>query len=149
MTHNQKTGTPEIPPTALVEVPAVFRVGIGGFWGPSYEVEWLDAELHYRWEREGRHGQEVIIPSVEHWRQLKGALDRIKVWKWAHHYEQPVLDGTGWSLQVEWGQQTLETSGSNAYPTRTGAQSAGFDPTPPFKEFLAAISRLVGGRTFK
>ena len=150
MTDNLK-----VPPSSnrkansYAEVPSTFAASIGGYGGDSFAVECTDGKLLYRkhdWHTERR---EVLSPSPQQWQQFTSMLDQINVWVWKERYEQPILDGTSWSLHVEWGDKSVETSGSNGYPTATGALSKAFDPTPVFRTYLKAVSQLLGGRTFR
>ena len=39
------------------------------------------------------------------------------IWKWKPHYNnQSILDGTQWSLEIEYGDAMISCSGSNSYP---------------------------------
>lgn len=59
----------------------------------------------------------VINPSLEERWAFRQAVDEIDIWKWESHYEIPeIIDGTGWSLVLEYHDAFNRSIWSNAYP---------------------------------
>jgi hypothetical protein len=80
---------------------------------------------------------EVTRPTAAAWELFADAFEEAGVFGWAAGYsDRSVVDGTYWGLRCSWGGRAVESGGANAFP-------AGFDG------FCAAVSRLVGGRTFR
>lgn len=80
---------------------------------------------------------ESVAPSAAAWETFAAVLERLDVFDWLASYEdRSVLDGTYWAFSCSWASRTVDSSGANAYP-------AGFD------ELCAALTRLVGGRSFR
>lgn len=133
------------------ERPERFKVGIGGFFGPSYAVELTDkGELLYSHNQktfvsaEGTVRETVAVPP-DAWRAFCAELDAIGVWAWKPRYENPgVMDGTQWYVEIAVGGRSIASTGYNEYPGGT---------LPPdgdrFPRFLRAVSALLGGRAFK
>ncbi len=120
--------------------PEVFRAQIGGFPGPFYEVSWDEALL--KWTDFEK--LETIRPEAIDWQRFWSELDKIKIWEWEQRYDNPhVLDGTSWSVHIEYQGKSLKSSGSNAYPDSKGAA-----PGKVFKKFCRAVSNLVDGKDF-
>ncbi|TXH73364.1 MAG: hypothetical protein E6Q88_05395 [Lysobacteraceae bacterium] len=124
---------------------ARFEVAIGGFFGPSFEVRAEGpAQLVYR---ANRHSfvtapgtkQTKIKVSPAQWRAFCAEIEDIGVWSWKSRYENSsVNDGTKWSVRMQFGANTLDASGYNAYPEQER-----------FNRFLRAVRELIGGREFR
>ncbi|MEW6689334.1 MAG: hypothetical protein AB1452_09635 [Pseudomonadota bacterium] len=78
----------------------------------------------------------TVKPSVAQWRAFRQSLDRLNVWQWQPRYHAPVLDGTGWSLQIEYADRRLVANGHNSHPAS-------------FEAFLEAVNTLLGSRKFR
>ncbi|MFW5642554.1 MAG: hypothetical protein ACOCYQ_00875 [Alkalispirochaeta sp.] len=119
-------------------VPVFFKAWIGGFVGPSYELELVDGELHYRVFERGyeMHKNEVLTPNDNDWRRFLSQVDAVSLWQWEPVYQgQPAPDGTTWFVHLEDGTRTIESKGLNLYP-------------PLFTDYLRAVRALTGGRHF-
>lgn len=124
--------------------PNTFRFGIGGYTGDSYEVCWTGDSLEYRVYDPGFELRDVrlVNPPPHKWKLFWQWLDDNELWSWPEtcESETPLQDGTSWSVSIEVGGRRLYSAGANAYPdTRMSRQ------TPVFKQFLAALRRLLGG----
>lgn len=83
-------------------------------------------------------------PTQRKWLNFRKKLDAIGVWKWKRRYDNPnVLDGTQWSLEIDYGVRKRKTYGSNRYPGFKDEHD--MHQTPEFKAFLHALSLLLGG----
>jgi hypothetical protein len=123
--------------------PEKFEASIGGFFGPSYEVELQpDGTLLYMNSPhripEPRREREGIIVSEEQWREFREALDSANVWSWKEYYDSDILDGTQWELTIRYGDAYVSSGGSNNYP-----------PEEEFKQFEDAVRQLIGGKEFQ
>jgi len=128
-----------------LEPPELFSASIGGYMGPTYAVEKVKRGVQYRRYESGYELREIrmIRPDEEAWATFRRALDEIGVWDWLPEYADPgIMDGTGWSLELKWGDRAISTGGSNGYP-------GGSPDSPEFRGFLDAISSLIGGRPFR
>lgn len=124
--------------------PEIFSAAIGGFGGPYYQVIWKDGTLTYSTDLYGTPQKLLIEP--EQWRYFWKALIELGVWKWEERYNNPgVLDGTSWSIHIEYQGRSVKSFGSNAYP---GGEQR-IEPSVVFRRFCRAVSALVGGREFQ
>lgn len=150
-----------VPPTPRPNTvePIWFEFGIGGYFGPSYSLEWQDGCLRYdargideaddddgdHPRRREDHEAGTVTPTPARWRAFWRTLDRLGVWKWKKSYiTRGVCDGTGWSFIVRRGDRVLETGGLNGYPGKKGPE-----PSDDFERFLRALSRLAGGKVIR
>lgn len=78
----------------------------------------------------------TVMPSDAQWRAFRESLDRLNVWQWRPEYRRPILDGTGWSLNIQYNDRRLIAAGHNSYPDN-------------FEAFLEAVNTLLGGRKFR
>jgi len=125
--------------------PEKFEASIGGFLGPSYEVELQsDGTLHYMDNMDSPYdipirGKERsgITVSEDQWREFREALDNANVWSWKEYYDSEVYDGVQWGLTIKYGDAYVSSGGSNNYP-----------PEEEFKQFEAAVMRLIGDKDF-
>ena len=123
--------------------PTVFVASIGGFSGQSFKIELNDdGNLVYLQNPSGftewGGTSEEIMVTEEMWNEFRDRLNRAEVWKWQRRYDDPkVADGTVWKLKIEYTDQTIASSGSNAYPKEEH-----------FKTFLDAVSELADGKPF-
>lgn len=119
--------------------PSKFLASIGGYTGSSYSVRWEGGWLIYESYGYGYEKEDELRyhPAFDEWERFWDAIDGINLWTWEDRYENPdMMDGTNWSVELVWGDQQIKSYGSNAYP-------------PKFKQFCAAVSGLLQGRTFQ
>ena len=111
----------------------VFKFSIGGYFGPSFLVEWKDGELlcktSYLSHFENAEPTEVFI-WVKDDPQWKDVLDYLATRIWKEVYFEEVMDGTGWELEVFSNTINIKSHGSNAYP-------------PGFKTFLKLLNKVL------
>lgn len=131
---------------SYLEEPRVFRASVGGFFGPSFSVEWQGDQLVYKC-REGteERGRLQVRPTVARWRRFWDACDRIGVWSWPRSYSSSglVKDGRGWELEIDSLRGSVRSEGDNAYPP-----GGDLDETKEFRTLCRAISSLVGPPPF-
>ena len=123
-------------------IPDKFSAVIGGFFGSTYGVALRDGTLYYT-ERKARTGpadatsSATIKPTAEQWREFRQSIDELKAWRWRPDYsDSAIMDGTQWQLELAYSDHSLKTGGSNKYPEH-------------FDRYLAAVQKLLGGKTFK
>src|SRR5262249_36332077 len=102
------------------------------------------------------HRVHTIVPDHEAWVAFWREAQAVDLWRWRREYKVPspdtVCDGTQWHIDISYHDQTVSSSGDNAYPsdsnpTRTGAKVA--EETKRFLRFTAAVRQLIGGRDFE
>jgi hypothetical protein len=133
------------------QVPKRFTAKIGGFLSASYSVELHDGALRYTSSASGQRNQtqETLTPTAAQWRDFRKALDDLNVWQWRADYPNPgVTDGTQWSLDIAYADRSRTSHGDNNYPDAAGKPNGSYDSTKTFKRYLAAIKKLLGGRSF-
>ena len=128
--------------------PEVFETSIGnglvGYFTLRLEGDRLLYQAPTPDSPDGDQWEEIPV-APDDWRRFRRSLIRLDVWSWDQHYATPdVMDGTYWDVRVVWGDQKVESSGSNGYPG-TDASS----PGQRFAGFCRAVSRLAGGREFR
>jgi hypothetical protein len=137
---------------ALAQAPSRFRASIDNFSRHTYSVDLRDGKLVYEDATPRTTPQPVMItPSPEQWRAFRRALDQIGVWAWHESYmpNEPVFDGTSWSLSLRYPDRSLGTGGGNCYPDAHGTPTGVALRTPAFRQFEAAVEALLGGRSFR
>jgi hypothetical protein len=77
-----------------------------------------------------------VKPSLEQWRKFRESLDRARVWEWRRRYDEPMPDGTDWSMHLKYPDRVLRSGGSNGYPA-------------DFAAFKHAVNALLGSEKFK
>jgi hypothetical protein len=143
-------------------LPKRLRIGIGGFFGPCYEVTLKRGRLTYTYlssrdsrsrelepplEPQPQPQREEIQPSAKQWQNFRRTLNRLNVWCWQAKYSNPaVCDGTGWSAEIAYSDRSLLSSGDNCFPGWDGrAISITADETDnTFAKFCRAVARLIG-----
>ena len=123
------------------------RAYVGGYFGPSYSVEFTDQTLIYMARSDGfpDPASPRVEPTAEQWRAFRRALDKINVWQWQAHYPNPgVCDGTGWSFEVAYSDHALDSGGDNNYPDAQGDPTNSPEETKTFDRLLRAIRKLTG-----
>ena len=124
--------------------PIAFVASIGGHFGPSFKVEMIgNGNLMYHQSPNGFIGDggtsEEILMTEDMWNQCQQRLNNAELWKWRRRYDDPTIaDGTVWKLRLEYYDQSIVSSGSNAYPT-----------PKQFEIFLDAVSDLAEGNPFE
>ena len=96
-------------------IPTKFVYEEGGF-GASSKLELISGTFYEtpQFEKVARRRRE---PSLEKWISFRYLLDHLNAWKWKPSYSnQGILDGTQWSLEIEYGDAKISCSGSNSYP---------------------------------
>ncbi|WP_377891664.1 hypothetical protein [Alkalihalobacillus sp. R86527] len=93
---------------------------VGGFFGCSYQVEWVlkTGEVTYlEWENSMGEDPITINTIYENLHSID-SLQSTNVLRWKKDYqpEQPILDGTSWSVEIQTDDKVIEKHGSNAYP---------------------------------
>ena len=133
-------------------IPKQFSVAIGGFFGASYELELHGGKLAYSASRAGRTNfrRSTITPNAAKWREFRQALDGLKIWQWRANYRnEHVHDGTQWSLEITYADRVMKSHGNNSYPDSRGRPDRNPKPTKTFDDFLHAVEKLIGGKTFR
>lgn len=130
--------------------PTTFEFFIGGFMGHSYAVKLDETGILYSSWNSGysdRHDEHVDV-RPEDWIRLRAALDAANVWSWSSKYKpsELIVDGTNWHVAITWGDQSVKSSGDNAYPTLPGEPARSVRVPASFEALLGEIERLVGGR---
>lgn len=127
--------------------PQVLEFEIGAYESDSYKIKWEDGKLrlysgfsHGYFEEPG-----VLEPEEQQWEEFWKALDEIKIWDWASEYTAPVMDGTGWSLEIMQGKQSIDTHGHMAWPDPNElSQAVELEETEPFNKLIRALNGLCG-----
>jgi hypothetical protein len=122
----------------MKSTPVFFKTWIGGFVGPSYEVELVEGDLHYRVFERGYeiHRNEIVTPSESDWRRFLTQADAVSLWQWQPVYQgDPAPDGTTWFVHLVDETRHVVSKGLNLYP-------------PLFTDYLRAVRALTGGRHF-
>jgi len=136
----------------LSPMPQRFSAHIGGLMGASYSVELHDGLLTYTIFGKGHINlkQETITPTEAQWREFRQTLDDLRIWQWRTDYPtNGVVDGTQWSLDIAYTDHILHTHGDNNYPDHTGKPNGEPEPTKAFNQYLVAIQKLLGNKTFR
>jgi hypothetical protein len=133
-------------------IPKHFSASIGGFMGSSYQLELQDGTLTHT-TFSGGHGnprRATVTPTAAQWREFRKTLDALRVWQWRADYPRNgAVDGTQWALDIAYADHALKTYGNNSYPDSTGKPNGKPEPTKVFHLYLAAIKKLIGGKTFE
>lgn len=130
-----------------MDLPQSFEASIGGYMGSAFWIKLVDGILEYRQAEYGyEYGHpEYLELSARKWANFRKKLDALGVWDWKPTddskmqppYENPgVMDGTGWSLKIDWGDRRLQSGGDNNYP--------GFPFAP--SDISLKLSTMVGPR---
>jgi len=117
-----------------MELPEQFEATIGGYMGSAFWIKLVDGVLEYRQaEHSYEYGEpEYLELSARKWSNFRKKLGTIGIWDWKPTddsdpwpaYGNPgVTDGTGWSLDIKWGDRSLNSSGDNNFPQCPAAPS--------------------------
>ena len=140
-------------PADSPSVPKRLNASIGGFMGGSYRVELGDdgAITYTTFDGGYSNPKRVSLhPTPAQWREFRQTLDELKIWLWRKEYpSNGTLDGTQWSIDIAFADREIKTHGDNSYPDETGRANGLPDLTKAFNRYLAAVKRLIGGKTFK
>ncbi len=124
-------------------IPEAFEFYLGGSVGPSLYVRLLDGRLLYEWASAGGYSGVVMeaSPAEEEWARFRETADRLGVWRWEPEYvsAHSCCDVTYWHLRMEMDGHSIVARGANAYPGSTGPEVS-----KQFREFRAAVERLIG-----
>lgn len=128
-------------PSAVI--PSAFEFYVGGSIGPSLYVRLVDGRLLYEHASAGGYSGVVMeaSPTPEEWARFMEAVDRLLVLEWEPEYVSAYscCDVTYWYLRMEVGGHSVVARGANGYPGSTGPEVS-----RQFREFRAAVERLVG-----
>ena len=133
-------------------MPERFTAYIGGFLGASYGIELRAGTLTYTSSDRGRQNTRHVRvkPTAAEWREFRQTLDDLKVWQWRPDYPRHgTVDGTQWSLDIAYADHAVKCRGDNSYPEANGTPNGKPESTPTFDRYLAAITKLIGGRDFR
>jgi hypothetical protein len=127
---------------------------IGGYGGAAYEIELIGSTLRYtawsasRWTTHDQTPTTVteLVPTESDWKLFRILLDNCGVWRWHPEYASPTVDGTQWSFEIEYADQSISVEGSNCYPDKRGEPSD-FE-TAAFESYLSAIRGLLRSKRF-
>ncbi len=118
--------------------PIIFESWVGGFIGPSYELEYTDDALLYRIYERGYdiHKSEVLRPDDKAWRRFLESVTAANIWAWEQTYQgQNSNDSTTWFVHLETEKHAVISKGINIYP-------------PSFTDYLRCVRTLIEGRQF-
>ncbi|NHN34827.1 hypothetical protein [Paenibacillus agricola] len=92
---------------------------IGGYFVTSYtfKIEFVRSEVI--WEAVGDDFEPALMIQMdnESMNTFKEGISKCRILSWKNNYTDPhILDGTQWSLDIEFDDLRIEKSGSNAYP---------------------------------
>jgi hypothetical protein len=142
------------PGNVYKDLPERLSISIGGHFGPSYSVELENGSLTYShskpaqlfpptWDSEA----EKVRPDNGRWQAFRAALEVLEVWSWETRYHDPsVCDGTSWSAEIVYSDQSVVSCGSNSFPGQKGRPISIVDRIKgdTFEQFCRAVSALVG-----
>ncbi len=114
-----------------------FIFSIGGYPGPYFYLQLKDGVLSCEYRPDDSNNTQTILFPVaenENWKQLLAYLS-LKKWK-ADYGDPMIIDGTHWSLEVEFENRTLCSNGQNGYP-------------PGFNKFLRLLNRVTMEKNVK
>jgi hypothetical protein len=127
-------------------LPRRFKFFIGGLrGGSSWEWDGKALQCGTLDSVRGKGTTKTITPSADQWKKFWKTMDEVKVWKWRSRYENlDVLDGSSWSLELEYGDEMVRSRGRNGYPSDDDvAAMAGPGESEIFKKFREAVRELV------
>jgi len=124
-------------------LPALFEFYIGGSTAPSLYVRFREGRLLYERASAGGYSGVVVeaAPAAGAWEAFWKTVERIGVWDWEPEYvaAHGCRDVTYWHLHLVAGDRRVRSRGANAYPDGSGVEFS-----KPFREFAAAVERLLG-----
>lgn len=99
-----------------------------------------------RQHRFGPHAIEKhLSPSGSDWSQFRSSLDQLGVWSWPSvcPNSAQIEDGIQWSVDIQFQDRAMRSSGDNCYPDQGGKVVPGTSPTPSFRQLIAALEALA------
>ena len=135
-----------------MSIPGSFSFSIGGFFGTTYRFELERDEISYLKLVCGELIAEARTrPSKEKWDWFRDQVDKLNIWSWPPDcYQQDrerrieVLDGSSWSLTLEYPDQKIESKGGTyAYPADPPEAVFAEETKGGFFDFLQAINELA------
>lgn len=132
-----------------VHLPERFQASFGSYPdGDQMYLEWRDGQLWYEcWRPDLKTpyvpNSQPLFVDAKAWIRFWRHVDKIGVWRWREDYSKPILDGWGWSLEMERGGQAIKTGGQNDAPG-SDPNDYGYPPTSDFAHFLKALRNLTG-----
>lgn len=129
--------------------PTALEFSIGGYGGGGSRVTLVgDTVVMFRLSPAWTPGTPIdtvrVVPDSVAWRAFWSATKQAGTDRWGGQYNaNGIADGLGWDLSLAAGGRQVVSSGSNAYPDRSGKKHEG-DVTDEFRVFVAALSDLVG-----
>jgi hypothetical protein len=129
----------------MTSSPGTLHLSIGGHFGCSHEVELCGGKVRYTVIFDGEVTNVLeVVPTEEQWEEFRASLDAVHFWEWREEYPNPgVLDGMGWTVQIEYPDVRNSARGQNNYPLAHGMPSNPAS-THQFKTFLSAVRKLLG-----
>lgn len=140
-----------LKPPPFSDPPRQLEISIGGYMGYSYSLILNDGVLRYEECANGYQRLRTvdIVPTAAKWTNFWKSCHRAELWAWDEQYaDEEICDGTGWSVEILLADREVNSHGSNDYPGAREHSDDGQYP-PPFRSFLAAVSRLIGGLPFE
>jgi len=131
-------------------VPKKLIFEIGGYDSSSYSLELKGDRLKYN---DGYvpviRDENFFKPSDKEWIQLRKDLDKVGVWNWSRQYESDVLDGTQWSFEVSYEDNSIKIYGNNAYPDPENvSEGVVLEFTEPFMDLINALKNITSDECF-
>ncbi len=109
---------------------------VGNLWIENWQL--MATDIVAAWEElfvSDRCKHTIIKPSTEAWRTFWATLKQLDIEAWHTTYSnESVLDGSGWTLQIEHDDWQIQRSG-NLFPAN-------------FCDFCNAVSTLIGSPEF-
>lgn len=96
-----------------------FKASVGGFFGPSYEVDLDFKNMQFIWNGREDEAQDIITKTINEYdcKSIIEQLKSINLLDWKSKYLEPdICDGTQWSVDIEAGGKIIHKYGSNRYP---------------------------------
>ena len=131
-------------------VPQKLLFDIGGYDSSSYTLELKGDRLKYH---DGYspviRDEKIFKPSDQEWRQFRKDLDNLEIWNWSRQYESDVLDGTQWSFEVSYEDNSINIYGNNAYPDPENvSEGVVLEFTEPFMDLINALKNITSDECF-
>jgi len=120
-------------------IPSKLKLFIGGYMGSSYLVELRDDKLIYSEfvELDKLCGEKEISLTEDSWINFRCSIDDLEIWSWEERYPNPgMMDGTMWSVVIEYKDNKINSRGDNNYPEY-------------FDYYLKIVKKLIGGEVFE
>jgi len=141
--------TDTVAPLQQEGAPTALEFSIGGYGGGGSRVTLVgDTVVMWRISPAWTPGTPIdtvrVAPDSAAWRTFWLAAKQAGTDQRQGRYNASgIADGLGWDLRLVAGGRQIVSSGSNAYPDRSGRKREG-DVTDDFRNFVAALSNLAG-----